>query len=407
MKAPGDSQPALEDEPPCHVLLVEDDECTLRMVAAMLRHCDYKVTLARNGREALDVLENPEESEQIDLVLTDILMPEVSGMELISQVVRCGKFHDLPIIVMSSESREEVVSQALEAGAAEYLVKPVRRRELSNLWQRVQQPAHSTGSSAAAENVAAPFSWNPLPVESFARQVSQQLAESAEVPSVDLEIKPLDLSSDRRSLDQPPSARGAERMDEDMVMRSASQALSDFDANGLHSSLDKLHHDNASSAFSNFTSLVPRPCARGEDVPFSGASQEPESSASSVQATNAARAGWQAMMPFLVASSNAMNPHDQQQMQQQKFFDAFQAAVDQHTGLATNEGGRECATANRKAAIVKFREKRKARNFEKKVRYESRRRLAEARPRVRGQFVRADVAAAHADSLEGPEVLAT
>ena len=46
--------------------------------------------------------------------------------------------------------------------------------------------------------------------------------------------------------------------------------------------------------------------------------------------------------------------------------------------LAPGEGGRECCTANRKAAIVKFREKRKARNFEKKVRYESRRRLAEA-----------------------------
>ena len=120
---------------------------------------------------------------------------QVSGMELISQVVQCGKFHDLPIIgeatsavacncladdarrpkpdssepvqladrleskrrffvlcshlcgwcaVMSSESREEVVSQALEAGASEYLVKPIRRRELSNLWQRVHQPSPSS-----------------------------------------------------------------------------------------------------------------------------------------------------------------------------------------------------------------------------------------------------------------------
>ena len=68
--------------------------------------------------------------------------------------------------------------------------------------------------------------------------------------------------------------------------------------------------------------------------------------------------------------------------------------------LAATEGGRECCTANRKAAIVKFREKRKARSFEKKVRYESRRRLAEARPRVRGQFVRADAAAMHEDAPE-------
>lgn len=72
--------------------------------------------------------------------------------------------------------------------------------------------------------------------------------------------------------------------------------------------------------------------------------------------------------------------------------------------LGSGEAGRECCTANRKAAIVKFREKRKARNFEKKVRYESRRRLAEARPRVRGQFVRADQVAAHLS--EAAEMLA-
>ena len=72
--------------------------------------------------------------------------------------------------------------------------------------------------------------------------------------------------------------------------------------------------------------------------------------------------------------------------------------------LAPAEAGRECCAANRKAAIVKFREKRKARNFEKKVRYESRRRLAEARPRVRGQFVRAEAVAAHVG--DHPEMLA-
>ena len=53
--------------------------------------------------------------------------------------------------------------------------------------------------------------------------------------------------------------------------------------------------------------------------------------------------------------------------------------------------GRDFWAANRRLAIAKFREKRKARSFDKKVRYESRRRLAETRPRVRGQFVRAAV----------------
>eukprot|EP00884_Botryococcus_braunii_P018844 jgi/Botrbrau1/5643/Bobra.55_1s0031.1 len=66
--------------------------------------------------------------------------------------------------------------------------------------------------------------------------------------------------------------------------------------------------------------------------------------------------------------------------------DNVQVAYDPHYHQSNN------TAANRRAAIVKFREKRKARNFDKKVRYESRRRLAEQRPRCRGQFVKASAA---------------
>lgn len=72
----------------------------------------------------------------------------------------------------------------------------------------------------------------------------------------------------------------------------------------------------------------------------------------------------------------------------------MQAAVTQHQQNVVT-----CA-ANRKAAIAKFRAKRKSRTFEKKVRYASRQKLAEARPRVRGQFVKANVYAAHAAAEE-------
>lgn len=72
----------------------------------------------------------------------------------------------------------------------------------------------------------------------------------------------------------------------------------------------------------------------------------------------------------------------------------------QSVGLQQAEGGDPSAwTANRKAAIEKFRAKRKLRKYDKCVRYESRRRLAEARPRVRGMFVKASVAAAYAAEL--------
>lgn len=84
-------------------------------------------------------------------------------------------------------------------------------------------------------------------------------------------------------------------------------------------------------SWSATVSQGPLPLSPGLTLAFV---QEPESSASSLQAPHAAMAGWHATMPYLVASSNSMGPHDQQQMQQQKFFDAFQAAVDQHTGVS-------------------------------------------------------------------------
>ena len=77
--------------------------------------------------------------------------------------------------------------------------------------------------------------------------------------------------------------------------------------------------------------------------------------------------------------------------------------IESQAALGRHQSSVEACAANRKAAIVKFRAKRKQRNFEKKVRYASRQRLAETRPRVRGQFVKADVYAAHrAASGEAP-----
>lgn len=59
----------------CHVLLVEDDNVTLKTVEALLRKCNYRVTTAANGREAMAILAHSD--QKVDLILTDILMPEV------------------------------------------------------------------------------------------------------------------------------------------------------------------------------------------------------------------------------------------------------------------------------------------------------------------------------------------
>ena len=74
--------------------------------------------------------------------------------------------------------------------------------------------------------------------------------------------------------------------------------------------------------------------------------------------------------------------------------------------LTSMKKGTEAASERRAEAIRKFREKKKARTFKKKVRYESRKRLAEARPRIKGQFVRPEVAAAAAAAAAAAGVAA-
>mmetsp|Transcript_28454 Transcript_28454/g.62608 ORF Transcript_28454/g.62608 Transcript_28454/m.62608 type:complete len:790 (+) Transcript_28454:109-2478(+) len=142
-----------------HVLLVEDDNVTLRTVEQLLRkYGHYRVTTASNGREAMRLLSEAREHGRrgFDLVLTDLILPEVSGFDLIHEVVHGNNsLHDVPVVVMSSQDSQESVLQAFEAGAADYLIKPLRKNEVATLWQHVwranrfKAPASGTGTSGS------------------------------------------------------------------------------------------------------------------------------------------------------------------------------------------------------------------------------------------------------------------
>lgn len=120
------------------VLLVEDDLVTRRIVSNYLKTCSYEVIEACNGRVALEVLEGPH-GHSIDIVLTDNVMPEVTGLELIVKLVQGRRWQHLPVIIMSSEMREDVVQQAMDAGACDFLHKPVKRTEINGLWKHARK----------------------------------------------------------------------------------------------------------------------------------------------------------------------------------------------------------------------------------------------------------------------------
>ncbi|NQD70914.1 response regulator [Sphingobacterium shayense] len=113
------------------ILIAEDDELILKTIEHRLNKEGYELILTRNGQEAIDKLMTFE----IDLVITDIMMPFASGIEILSAIGALKK--RIPVIVLSSMGQEEVVMEAFELGAADFMVKPFSPNELLIRIQRL------------------------------------------------------------------------------------------------------------------------------------------------------------------------------------------------------------------------------------------------------------------------------
>lgn len=124
---------------PVRTILVVDDSAMDRHLAGgiLQKMPNWRVTFAGNGVEALQVLER----EPADLVLTDMLMPEMDGLELV-QEVRI-KYPLVPVILMTAHGSEDIAIQALQKGAASYVPKKALARDLAETVEDVMAVAQS------------------------------------------------------------------------------------------------------------------------------------------------------------------------------------------------------------------------------------------------------------------------
>ncbi|MED6196881.1 hypothetical protein PIB30_051417 [Stylosanthes scabra] len=129
------------------VLLVEDDDSTRHVVRALLRNCSYEVTAVSNGLQAWKILEDP--GNHIDLVLTEVAIPILSGIGLLCKIMNHKTLKNIPVIMMSSHDSMGIAFKCLSKGAVDFLVKPIRRNELRNLWQHVWRRCHSSSGSGS------------------------------------------------------------------------------------------------------------------------------------------------------------------------------------------------------------------------------------------------------------------
>ena len=127
-----DSIEAFQSEKPS-VLIVDDSEMNRAILNEMLKD-EYCILEAANGHTALDMVDRY--GDELSLVLLDIVMPGVSGFEVLADLSRRSVVDDLPVIMISSEESDDVVLRAYELGASDYINRPfdsrVVRRRVSN-----------------------------------------------------------------------------------------------------------------------------------------------------------------------------------------------------------------------------------------------------------------------------------
>ncbi|MFL5322331.1 MAG: response regulator [Myxococcaceae bacterium] len=107
--------------PSYKVLIVEDSKASREFIAATVESIDgVECLMAASGFEALKILPR----HRFDLIITDINMPDINGLELINFVKKNPHYRDTPLFVITTEGREQDRQKGIALGAAEYLVKP-------------------------------------------------------------------------------------------------------------------------------------------------------------------------------------------------------------------------------------------------------------------------------------------
>lgn len=114
-------------------LVVEDFETMRNIIKKIFESLNVKMIEAANGIEALKVLD----SENVDLVLTDLVMPEMDGFELCEEIRRRPNLRHLPVVVISTHRDSKYVVKALRCGADDYLTKPFTAPLAERIIERV------------------------------------------------------------------------------------------------------------------------------------------------------------------------------------------------------------------------------------------------------------------------------
>nr|BAE72702.1 pseudo-response regulator 95 homologue [Lemna gibba] len=422
------------------VLLVEADDSTRKIVAALLRKCGYKVSSASDGLEAWKTLK--EKPNDTDLVLTEVELPNVSGYALLSMMMEHETCKSIPVIMMSSNDSMKMVFECMLKGAADFLVKPIRKNELRNLWQHVWRRQSSNraenvppviGAANSEYNSASNHTSDCMDSNNKRRAGSEKgndTQSSCTRPDREAEISD-DLMTDREDisdkLERETQGKDDARETCVKVVESTGglgQPSSSGEGDFVDSREDQTHHHygfkrcrvlqpgqilgvDYNPAFKHQLKLDSVCNFRGR-IQWRSAQKQGHKlnhSSSSAFSWYSAKSTLSPLPPPTENPDAASSENPNSSSPTSLFYTqpgqpetlkcpdqkTPRPTQDDHSSITYENGAPQSKlrlSIEREAALTKFRLKRKDRCFEKKVRYQSRKKLAEQRPRVKGQFVR-------------------
>lgn len=129
-----------------HILVADDEAHIGRIIKIKMEQGPFRVSLAFDGQEAVDILE---QEDRIDLVVLDLMMPRLSGLDVLDRIRSTGRWKDIPCIILTAAGQEDYERDARESGATDFITKPFSPKKL---YTRIAQLTGVATEEAAAEN---------------------------------------------------------------------------------------------------------------------------------------------------------------------------------------------------------------------------------------------------------------
>lgn len=142
----------MKEKVPATILVVDDDEWSRTLLLTILTQENYETMFAADGSEALNLLH--EHQRKPNLILMDMMMPHMNGIETTRRIKTIKRFSSIPIIMVTGNSNKIVVINCLTAGAADFVVKPFNRDTLLDKIRKFLKD-----STVEADPIALDKSW--------------------------------------------------------------------------------------------------------------------------------------------------------------------------------------------------------------------------------------------------------